>query len=196
MIDLSSLPEQQRGLWQAHIRALMNYHPKRYSGRVHLFRSPGHPLWCSFEPDYGWGELASQGVSIKIVRGAHEKILEEPWVDEAAAALKNIIEENREGDLEFWRRELAGAPALMELPGASSRPAVRTGKIREETRTLPADLAERLKASDSALLALGAFNIVLHRYSGQEDILVGFQVAQNEKSGNVVILRARDSEAT
>ncbi len=90
-------------------------------------------------------------MSITVVRAAHEKILEEPWVDETAAALKNVIEKNREGDLEFWKRELAGAPALMELPTARSRPAVRTGKLRAETRSLSPDLAERLKALDSTL---------------------------------------------
>jgi thioesterase domain-containing protein/acyl carrier protein len=107
LIDLSSLPEQQRELWQSHIRALMRFHPQPYSGRVHLFRSPGHPLWCSFEPDYGWGDLARQGVAITVVHGAHEKILEEPWVDETAVEMKRVLEQSREGDLEFWKRVLA-----------------------------------------------------------------------------------------
>ena len=191
LIDLASLPEQQRGLWQAHIRALMNFHPKPYSGRVQLFRSPGHPLWCSFEPDYGWGELARGGVSITIVSGAHEKILEEPWVDETAKALKIVLNQTREGDLEFWKRELAGAPALLELPGPCSRPAARTSKIREEKKVLPVNLAERMKALDASLLALAALNIVLHRYSGQEEILVGLPVAADQKPGNVVVLRSR-----
>ena len=142
LIDLASLPEQQRGLWQAHIRALMNFHPRPYSGRVHLFRSPGHPLWCSFEPDYGWGELARGGVSITTVSGAHEKILEEPWVDETAAAVKSVLDQNREGDLEFWKRELAGAPALLELAWVTlATRATRTGKISTETKILPIDIA-------------------------------------------------------
>ena len=51
-----------------------------------------------------------------IVQGAHEKILEEPWVDETAAEFKMVLEQCREGDLEFWKREMAGAPALLELP--------------------------------------------------------------------------------
>ena len=38
-------------------------------------------------------------------------------------------------------------------------------------------------------LALAALNIVLHRYSGQDDILVGVQTAGNQTPANVVVLR-------
>jgi amino acid adenylation domain-containing protein/FkbH-like protein len=185
LIDLSSLPEQQRGIWKAHIRALMKFHPQPYAGRVYLFRSPGHPLWCSFEPDYGWGDLALQGVAIKVVRGAHEKILEEPWVDETAASLKQVLEENKEGDLEYWKRELAHVPSLLDLPTDRPRPAVRAKRTGAETRLLPRTLTAQMEGMDRSLLALAALNIVLHRYSGQDDILVGVQTP-----ANMVALRA------
>lgn len=93
LVDLSSFPTDQRKLWRIHIDSLLKYHPQRYTGRVHLFRSPGHPLICSFEPDYGWGCLAAGGVDISIVPGVHEKILEEPCVRSLAKELKNRIEE-------------------------------------------------------------------------------------------------------
>ena len=185
LIDLSSLPEQQRDIWKAHIRALMKFHPQPYAGRVHLFRSPGHPLWCSFEPDYGWGDLARQGVAIKVVQGAHEKILEEPWVDETAASLKQVLEENKEGDLDFWKRELAGAPSLLDLPTDRPRPAVLAKRTGAETRLLPRTLSAQMEGMDRSVMALAALNIVLHRYSGQDDILVGVQTP-----ANMVALRA------
>jgi amino acid adenylation domain-containing protein/FkbH-like protein len=106
LIDLSAVPEQQRELWQTHIHALMKFHPQPYAGRVHLFRSPGHPLWCSFESDYGWGEFARQGVAITVVQGAHEKILEEPWVNETAAELTNVLEASRESAVDSRKREM------------------------------------------------------------------------------------------
>jgi len=92
LIDLSSIPEQERALWEIHIRALMKFHPQPFDGEAQLIRSPGHPLWCSFEPDYGWSELAGKGVNITIVPGTHEKILEDPWVDDTAAELKKIMD--------------------------------------------------------------------------------------------------------
>jgi amino acid adenylation domain-containing protein/FkbH-like protein len=80
LVDLSSFSEDQRRTWEAHIRALVDFHPKPYAGRVHLFRSQGHPLFCSFDPSYGWGDFALGGVKVTVLRGAHEKILEEPCV--------------------------------------------------------------------------------------------------------------------
>jgi len=39
-------------------------------------RSPGHPLWCSYEEDYGWSDLAKV-VTVTIVPARMKKILEE-----------------------------------------------------------------------------------------------------------------------
>ena len=189
LIDLSSLPEQQRDLWKIHIRALMKFHPQSYTGRVHLLRSPGHPLWCSFEPDYGWGDLARQGVVTSLLQGAHEKILEEPWVDETAAALKKVLEQSREGDLAFWKRRLDGAPALLDLPTNRSRPAVLGTTTSSEMRLLPRTLMSQVEGTDLSLLVLAAWNLVLHRYSGQEDILVGAAICGDQTPANVVVLR-------
>ncbi|HWD93513.1 MAG TPA: amino acid adenylation domain-containing protein [Verrucomicrobiae bacterium] len=92
LVDLSSFPADQRKLWRTHIGALLDYHPQPYAGRVHLFRSPGHPMLCSFAADYGWGVLA-KGVDISIVPGVHEKILEEPCVRAVAKGLKASLDE-------------------------------------------------------------------------------------------------------
>ncbi|MEY2466676.1 MAG: hypothetical protein QOD03_1197, partial [Verrucomicrobiota bacterium] len=94
LVDLSSYSSDQRKLWEKHIHALLNYHPKPFPGRVHLFRSPGHPLMCSFETDYGWGGFA-QGVSIGVVPGVHEKILEEPCVQVLAGEMKKVLAASR-----------------------------------------------------------------------------------------------------
>ena len=64
LVDLASYTPEQRIVWEAHIRSLIDFHPRRYPGQVHLFRSPGHPLWCSFDEDYGWGDLAQGGVQV------------------------------------------------------------------------------------------------------------------------------------
>ena len=95
LVDLSAFDEEQRKMWEAHVRALVQFHPRPYPGRVHLFRSPGHPLWCSFDPDYGWRDLAKAGVTVTVVSGAHEKILEEPCVQALAVSLSEVLNRGR-----------------------------------------------------------------------------------------------------
>jgi hypothetical protein len=94
IVDLSSYPPEQRKLWETHIRALLAFDPRPYPGAAHLFRSPGHPFWCSFAPDYGWSGLAEAGVQTIIVPGAHEQILETcfqpvPFIEAAPRILPN-----------------------------------------------------------------------------------------------------------
>src|SRR6185437_3843071 len=129
LVDLSSFPADQRKLWRTHIGALLNFHPKFYSGRVHLFRSPGHPMLCSFSPDYGWGSL-TKGVDITIVPGVHEKILEEPCVRSLAKELKVHLD------------ELARTAA----PGRNSRPAPKseTKEAPRPTETGAVTIGERV----------------------------------------------------
>jgi amino acid adenylation domain-containing protein len=93
VVNLSLYPEDQRGLWETHVRALVNYHPKSYPGCVTLFRSRGHPLLCSFDARFGWGDLAQGGVDLRFVSGGHERILEEPHVQIIARELKACLQQ-------------------------------------------------------------------------------------------------------
>jgi thioesterase domain-containing protein len=91
VVDLSTYSGDQRQLWEAHIRALIDYHPQPYPGRVTLLRTRGYPWLCSFDPQYNWGDLAAGGVTVRLVPGAHESILAEPHVSALAEALKEFL---------------------------------------------------------------------------------------------------------
>ena len=91
MVDLSSFSAEQQKLWEAHIRAQFDYYPKRFPGRVHLFRSPGHPFWCSFDPNYGWGDFAEDGVEVCVLPAPHERVLEEPFVQMLAHKIQKLL---------------------------------------------------------------------------------------------------------
>jgi amino acid adenylation domain-containing protein/FkbH-like protein len=91
LVDLSSFTQDERKVWEAHIRALVKYEPRSFAGQLHLFRTSGHALWCSFDPDYGWGDLAKGGVEVTVVPGAHEKILKEPFVAVLADKLRAVL---------------------------------------------------------------------------------------------------------
>ena len=87
------------------------------------------------------------------------------------------------GDLAYWLNELRGAPSLLELPTDKPRPSAMTysggcvaGHISVEARRTLETLAARETCTPFTVL-LAAWQAVLHRYSQQEDIVVGTPVA-------------------
>ena len=84
-IDPTQFPEEEIKLWQAHLNAGAAYKPKPFRGRVTLLRTRTQPFFCSFDPEYGWGELAAGGVEVRRVPGSHEAIFIEPHVRALAA---------------------------------------------------------------------------------------------------------------
>src|SRR6185369_37100 len=88
-----------------------------------------------------------------------------------------------EGEISFWRRQLAGLPPLLELPTDRPRPAVQSYRGTTRPVRLPADLtrpAEALARRAGATLfmvLLAGFQALLARHSGQQDLAVGSPVA-------------------
>ena len=88
-----------------------------------------------------------------------------------------------ETQLAHWKKQLASAPLALDLPTDHPRPAAQSYRGAMHFFTLPAKLSADLKAlarrEDVTLfmLLLGAFQVLLHRYSGQEDIVVGTPIA-------------------
>jgi thioesterase domain-containing protein len=93
IVDLSPQPEHERKLWRTHVQTWLRYQPQPYDGHIVLFRTRGHPLVCSFDHQMGWGNFASEGVTVKICRGDHESILEEKNVAYTAHQLKAVLGE-------------------------------------------------------------------------------------------------------
>lgn len=92
IVELAELPDASHAArWAAHLRAFYRFHPGGWNGRVLLLRTRGHQLFCTFEPDYGWGEFARGGVEVRVLGGEHESILEEPHVRETAEALAEAL---------------------------------------------------------------------------------------------------------
>jgi len=85
--------------------------------------------------------------------------------------------------MDYWGTKLAGAPELLELPTDFPRPAVTSYQGAHQRLVLPAALAQRLEAFGQAngatlfMTLMAAFKVLLYRYSGQTDLLVGTPVA-------------------
>jgi acyl-CoA synthetase (AMP-forming)/AMP-acid ligase II/acyl carrier protein len=95
---------------------------------------------------------------------------------------------------EYWLQELAGASPVLDLPADRLRPAVQTYSGALLTARLDQQLTERLKqiaATHEATLfmtLLSAFQLLLYRYTGQEEFLVG---SPSYPAANQRNLRAR-----
>jgi amino acid adenylation domain-containing protein len=88
-----------------------------------------------------------------------------------------------EKQLAYWRKQLEGAPAVLELPTDHPRPASQTFRGACEWLKLPAALTEKINVLSQSggftpfMILLAAFQTLIHRYTGQEDIVVGSPVA-------------------
>jgi amino acid adenylation domain-containing protein len=90
--------------------------------------------------------------------------------------------ERLERELAHWSRELEGIPAALELPTDRPRPEVATlrgGWLRTKLRHDTLERLNGLARGEGATLfmvLLAAFEVLLHRYSGQEEVVVGTPV--------------------
>lgn len=92
-----------------------------------------------------------------------------------------------ESQLSYWKRHLAGAPAVLELPTDRPRPAVQTFAGRVLTFTLPKALLASLRSLSRRegvtlfMTLLAAFKVLLSRHTGQQDIVVGSPIANRTR---------------
>jgi amino acid adenylation domain-containing protein len=109
------------------------------------------------------------------------------YVDYAAWQRGWLSGQVLEQQLAYWRGQLAGAPAVIELPHDRPRPGVQTFRGANRSAGLPGDAARRLMAlsreegATSFMTMLAAFYALLFHYSGQERIAVGTPIANRTR---------------
>ena len=88
-----------------------------------------------------------------------------------------------EQQLRYWREQLAGAPAVLELPSDRVRPAVQSFRGSDQPFVVSERLTAALKEMSQRegvtlfMTLLAAFKALLYRYTGQADIVVGSPIA-------------------
>jgi amino acid adenylation domain-containing protein len=81
--------------------------------------------------------------------------------------------------LAYWVKQLKGAPPFLELPTDHSRRSVRSYNGARQSVLLPQSLTDELKRLSREegvtlfMVLAAAFKVLLYRYSGQTDIVVG-----------------------
>jgi len=92
-----------------------------------------------------------------------------------------------EKQLAYWKRQLADLPAL-RLPTDRPRPATPSFKGAFEVTSVSPELAAALRALSQRegatlfMTMLAAFKILLHRHTGQDDIVLGLPIANRNRA--------------
>jgi amino acid adenylation domain-containing protein len=87
----------------------------------------------------------------------------------------------------YWQQQLAGELSVLNLPTSRPRPPIQSYNGASYPFTLTAELTERLRQLSEAenvtlyVTLVAAFQVLLHRYTGQEDILVGTPTASRSQ---------------
>ncbi|HYO99699.1 MAG TPA: MupA/Atu3671 family FMN-dependent luciferase-like monooxygenase [Pyrinomonadaceae bacterium] len=88
----------------------------------------------------------------------------------------------------YWEKQLSGELPVLNLPADRPRPPVQTFRGASQPFKLSRELTGRLKALGTArgatlyMTLLAAFETLLYRYSGQEEIIVGSPVAGRSRA--------------
>ncbi|MFP2934485.1 non-ribosomal peptide synthetase, partial [Pyxidicoccus sp. 3LG] len=109
-------------------------------------------------------------------------------------------------ELGWWRQQLAGASTALELPTDRPRPAQQTYRGAVVSVPLARELSEAVKelarreGATPFMVLLASLQLLLSRYSGQDDISVGSPIANRNRAEtegligffiNTLVLRAR-----
>ena len=198
--DLSSTPQGERGVVASAACAALVGAPLDLAGgvvaRAHIiaFAPDDHLLALSMH------HIVSDGWSIAIIfrdiRTAYDARmtgaapnLTPPrvrYLDFAAWEQDRAAAHGFDESSAYWRRALAGAPPLLDLP--SDRPRPPNGSVRGARARIYIDeaLVDRLEATARAhgatlfMALVGAWQTLLSRLSGQDDVVIGTTVANRD----------------
>ena len=96
---------------------------------------------------------------------------------------EELLSEELQSQLAYWKQQLTGAPSSVDLPADHSRPPVQSFRGATSTTQISSTVYEHLQdlsRSQHVTLftaLLTAFNILLWRYSAQDDLVLGTEVS-------------------
>jgi amino acid adenylation domain-containing protein/non-ribosomal peptide synthase protein (TIGR01720 family) len=128
------------------------------------------------------------------------------YADYAAWQRLFLSGDSLERELAYWKQALGGAPGVLDLPTDRPRPAIPAHRGERRFFTLAKSLGDGLNALARRegvtlfMLLLAAFDVLLHRTTGQGDLVVGTPIANRTRAEtesligffvNTLVLRAR-----
>jgi amino acid adenylation domain-containing protein len=100
---------------------------------------------------------------------------------------QGLGEESAALQMSYWMEQLGGSLPVLELPADYRRPAVQAFDGRRVAIDIDANLAKQIKdlcrttATTPFMVLLAAFNVLVSRYTGLEDILIGGPTSNRQR---------------
>jgi amino acid adenylation domain-containing protein len=110
------------------------------------------------------------------------------YADFAAWQREWLQGEVLETQLAYWKRHLGGKLPVLELPTDYPRPIIQTFQGAQQSLVLSRNLREALQTLSQRegvtlfMTLLAAFQTLLHRYTGQDDLVVGSPIANRTRA--------------
>jgi amino acid adenylation domain-containing protein len=201
VVDLSALPEKERE--QQSLRLAQHETLRRFAlakgplVRLTLLRMSDcdHIVICTMH------HIIADGQSFEVVIAEMSQLyaamsngrpsplaeLSVQYADYAAWQRQWLQGEELETRLAYWRKQLADAPQRLSLPQQQTRRKVQGFRGSRQNLTLSPELVEGLKeltrreGMTLLMTLLSAFVLLLKRYTGDEDIVLGSTYANRER---------------
>ena len=152
-----------------------------------------HIIFDGWSIDILMRELSAFYTSFSTTRTNSQAIIPPPelpiqYADYAVWQLRQLQGEALQSQLDYWRQRLEQAPPLLQLPSDRPRPSIQTYRGATQSFQLSTPLTQALKhlSRDAGatlfMTLLTAFKILLYRYTGQTDLIVGSPVANRNRS--------------
>jgi amino acid adenylation domain-containing protein len=134
-----------------------------------------HELWSAYEACANGHVWSSAPLDIQ-------------YTDYALRQRELFGNETIGADVDFWRQNLQGAPALIELPIDRPRPPLRSWRGQSVWTSLEKELVEKLEfvgareGTSLPVVLLSAFKIVLAARTRQNDLVVGYEIFNRDSA--------------
>ena len=199
--DLSHLPEQPRELEATRLTDIEAQRPFDLSTgpllRVSLLKLDQQEYVLLLNMHHIISDGWSKGILVEEFAEFYEAYVNErrpalpelgiQYADYAVWQRNWLQGESLKSQLAYWKDQLHDAAPALDLPTDRPRPALQSHLGAGHTFFIPEDLTRALKALSQRhgctlfMTLLALFDVLLYRYSGQNDIMVGTPIANRNR---------------
>ena len=196
-VDLRSLPDEDRPskaleMLEADFRRLFDLgrdiliRPMliQLAEEAYLFQiTMHHIITDGWSMDIFFQELSRLYQAKISDKTSHQPELSIQYSDFAIRQRQQLSGKKLDDLLAYWEKQLANPAVLLQLPADRPRPSLQTYKGSRVHFSVPKELNSKIRNLaiqhnvTPFMLMNAALNVLLYRYSGQEDILVGVPIA-------------------